>query len=101
LQLAQGLAPGDQRSHPGGIAENLVEGQRDEIGMGLAQIETVGGRERRRVEQHVPAERLRPPDPGQIVLDAGEVRLGRVGEQVGRVGAGLAQQIGEPALVNA
>src|SRR5690349_15598377 len=44
-----------QAADPGWVAEDFVERQCYEIGMPAAQIEPVGRREGRSIEQHIPA----------------------------------------------
>jgi hypothetical protein len=69
--------------------------------MPAAQVQPVGRHVRGRIEQHVPAVRVRLLDPLQWVLNAGEVRLRRVGEQVVVIADGVAQVAREQALVDA
>ena len=82
LELLERIEAGDQSADAGRPAEHLVERQRDEIGMMTRQVEPVGGHVRSRVEQDIPAVVMRLVDPGERVMDAGEVRLRREGEQV-------------------
>ena len=84
--LASAVAPGEQRPDARGIAEELVERERDEVGLDDAQVEPVGGHEGGAVEDHVPAVLVRLLDPLERVLHAAEVGLRRVGEQVVRAG---------------
>ena len=82
LQLGERLVAGDQRADTGRPAEHLVEGENDEVGVHDREVEPVAGNVGGGVEQDVPVVLVRLLDPGERVLDAGEVRLGRVGEQV-------------------
>ena len=66
-----------------------------------AQVKPVGGDVRGGVEQHVPAVRLGVLDPFQRVLNAGEVRLRRVGEQVVVVAGGVSQVARQQVLIHA
>jgi hypothetical protein len=59
------------------------------------EVEPVGGHVGGRVEEHVPAVVVGLLDPGERVLDAGEVRLGRVGDQVVVLAADLGQVAGK------
>ena len=79
---ASAVAPGEQRADAGRVAEHLVEGDRDEVGLPGREVEPTRRHERGAVEQHVPAPLLRRRDPLERVLDAGEVRLRGIGEQV-------------------
>jgi hypothetical protein len=69
--------------------------------MPAPEVEPVGGHEGRRVEQDVPAVHVRLLDPLERVLDAGEVRLRGIGEQVVVIARRLSQVPGEQALVDA
>jgi hypothetical protein len=72
----------DQRADSCGVTEDLVERDRHEIRLEMRQIEARGGDEGGGVEQHVPAFRLRPPDPIEGMLHRREIGLRGVGEQV-------------------
>ena len=100
-QLGERLAAGEQAADAGRLAEHLVEGERDEVRVPAGQVEPVGRHERGGVEQHVPAVRVRLLDPVERVLDAGEVRLGRVGEEVVVLAADLGQVARQQLLVDA
>ena len=69
-QAGQRVVADQQTADAGRIAEHLVERDRDEVRPHHAQIEAVGRHERRRVEQHVPAARVRRLDEAQRMLDA-------------------------------
>lgn len=75
-------APRDQCANPRREAKHLVEGQADEVGLHLIEAKHRCGRERRRVEQHVIAERGCARRPLQRISRAGEVRLRRKCEEV-------------------
>ena len=90
LELGERVAAREQAADAGRPAEHLVERERDEVRMPDAQVEPVGRDVGGGVEQHVPAVRVGLLDPLQRVLDAGEVRLGRVGEQVVVLAGGVA-----------
>ena len=83
VQFRQRAAPGDQAADAGRIAKNLVEGERHKVGLDSAQVEPVGRREGRAVEQYIPALRLCVRHPFQRMLHAAEVGLGRKSQQVG------------------
>ena len=91
LQPLERLAPREQRAEAGRVAEHLVEGDRDEVGLPRRQVEPARRHERGAVDDHVPAPLLGRRDPLQRVLDAGEVRLRRVGEEVVAVRAGVVE----------
>ena len=100
LQLRQRRPAGDQAADAGRPAEHLVEGEGDEVGLAAAQVQPVGRYEGGRVEQHVPAERMRALDPLQRMLDAGEVGLRGIREQVVVVPARGGEVAREDALVD-
>jgi len=100
LEPGQRLATGDQRADAGRPAEHLVEGERDEVGLPAGEVEPVGGHVGGGVKQDVPAVLVRLLDPLKRMLDAGEVRLGRVGEQVVVLAADLGQVARQQALVD-
>ena len=100
LEFGERLSPGEQTTHTGGPAEHLVERERDEVGMPSVQVEPVGRDVRGGVEQHVPAVRLGLLDPFQGVVDAGEVRLCRVGEQVVVIARCVGQVAWQQGLVD-
>jgi hypothetical protein len=103
LELGERVRAGDQAADAGRPAEHLVEGERDVVGVPAAEVEPVGRHVRRRVEQDVPAVCVRLLDPVERVLDAGEVRLRGIGEQVvviaGRLGQVARQQVAIDAQV--
>ena len=82
LQPLERRAPREQRAEPGRVAEHLVEGDRDEVRLPHRQVEPARRHERGGVQDHVPAALLGRRDPLERVLDAGEVGLRRVGEEV-------------------
>ena len=69
--------------------------------MPAAEVQPVGRHVRGGVEQHVPAVRVRLLDPFERVLDAGEVRLRRVGEQVVVIARRVGQVARQQVLVDA
>jgi hypothetical protein len=73
LELGERVAAGEQAADAGRPAEHLVEGEGDEIGMPAEEVEPAGGDVGGRVEQDVPAVVMGLLDPGERVLDAGEV----------------------------
>ncbi len=91
----------DQGAYAGGVAEHLVERETDEVGAPPTEVEPVGGDERRRVQQHIPALRVRLRDPLQRVLHTGEVRLRRIGEKMMRAGTGQGEAASELGLIGA
>jgi hypothetical protein len=101
LESLERLAARKQRADAGRPAEHFVEGQCDEVRMPLGEIEQVGRNEGGRVEEHVPAVRVGPFDPLEWVLDAGEVGLGWVGEQVVLVADNLGEVAREQLSVDA
>ena len=101
LELGQRLAAREQAADAGRPAEHLVEGEGDEVRVPAAEVEPVGRHVGGGVEEHVPAVRVRLLDPVERVLDAGEVRLGRVGEQVVVLAADLGQVARQQRLVDA
>ena len=82
VELAQHRLAGDQRPQPGGVTEHLVERERDEIRLNHREVEAAGGDEGGCIQQHVPTLGVGLFDPIQGMLDRGEIRLGRVGEQI-------------------
>ena len=101
LELGERVPAREQAADAGRPAEHLVERQRDEVGVPAAEVEPVGRHVGGGVEQDVPAVLVRLLDPLQRVLDAGEVRLRRIGEQVVVVARGLGQIARQQALVDA
>ncbi len=101
VQPGQRLLTGEEAADSGRIAEQLVQRDRDEVRLPLAEVEPVRRHERRTVHQHVPAGRLCSRNPLERVLDAREVRLRRVGEQVAVPTVGVPQQRLEHVLVDA
>src|SRR5581483_3917390 len=93
FELRGRLATGDQRADASRPAEHLVEGEAHEVRVPAREIEPVRRDERSGVEQYVPTRGVRALDPLEWVLDAREVRLGRVGEEV----VVLAADLGEVA----
>jgi hypothetical protein len=83
--------PCEQGAHTGRVAEHLVERDRDEVRLPHRQVEPAGRHERGGVDDHVPASRLGQRDPVERVLDAGEVRLRWVREQVVAVGGDVVE----------
>jgi hypothetical protein len=67
----------------------------------LGEVEPVGRNVGGGVEQHVPTLGVRSLDPVEWVLDAGEVRLGGVGEQIVVLARDLGQVAGQQLLVDA
>ena len=97
----QRLAPGQECAGTGGIAEHLVEGERDEVGLHLGEVKPVGRGESRRVQQDLPAFCPRQGDPLERMLHTAEVRLRRIGEEPGvSPGRGL-QVMAHQTLVQA
>ena len=76
-----------QAPDAGREAHDLVERERREVRPDLGHVEAVGGREGRRVDQHVPPRGMSLLNQVQAMLHAGEVGLCREGQQV--AGAGL------------
>ncbi len=74
--------PNEEAADARGIAEHLVEGDADEVGLDRPQIEPVGRHERGPVQQDVPPLLVRLPDQVQWVHDAGEIRLSGEGEEM-------------------
>ena len=101
FELGERVAAGEQATDAGRPAEHLVEGERDEVGMPAGEVEPVGGDVGGGVEQDVPAVCVSLLDPVERVLDAGEVRLGRVGEQVVVLAADFGQVARQQLLVDA
>jgi hypothetical protein len=101
LELGQDVATGEQAADAGRPAEHLVEGQGDEVGVPATEVEPVGGDVGGGVEEHVPAVGVRLLDPLERMLDAGEVRLRRIGEQVVVLAADLGQVAGKQLRVDA
>src|SRR6185503_10173606 len=62
--------------------EQLVERDGDEVGLELAEVEPVRRHECRAIHEYVPPGSLRLSDPLERMLDAREVRLGWVCEQI-------------------
>ncbi len=91
LQPVEGRAPGDQRADPRRVAEHLVEGDRDEVRLPDREVEPARRYERGAVEDHVPAPLVGRLDPLERMLDAGEVGLRRVGEEVVAARAGVVE----------
>jgi hypothetical protein len=73
LELGERVAAGEQGADAGRPAEHLVEGERDEVGVPTGEVEPIAGDVGGGVEQHVPTLGVRLVDPGQWVLNAGEV----------------------------
>ncbi len=96
VQFGQRLLSGDQRAQPGGIPEDLVERDGQVIRVDFRQIKAAGGDVGRRIEQHVPARFVGPGDPFQRMLDAREVGLGWVSEQVAPPRFGARQVLVQP-----
>ena len=82
LELRQCVSPREQAADARWPAEHLVERNRHEVRMPATEVKPVRRYVRGGVQQHIPAVRLRLPDPFERVLDAGEVRLRGVREQV-------------------
>ena len=83
-QPGQRLPAGDQAAAPRRVAEELVEGDRDEVGADRRGVQGIGRREGGAVEQDVPAELVRLGDPLERVLGAAEVGLRRIREELRR-----------------
>ncbi len=80
-QRSERLMPADERADSRGVARNLVDRERDEVGPDVAQRYRIRGQEGGGIEQHrIPAP-LRFVNPVERVTDAGEVRLRRIGKQ--------------------
>ena len=101
LQLVQRLAPRQEHPDAGRPAEQLVERDRHEVRVPPRQVEAVRGGERGRVDEDVPAVLVGLLDPVERMVDAGEVRLRRIGEQVVVRAAELGEIAGQEALVDA
>lgn len=99
-QLGQRRAARQQTPHPGRVAEQLVERERDEIGMPSRKIERIGRCECRGVEEHIPALRLCLGNPVEGMLYPREIRLGGKGEELMTAGARLSKQGGQRVGVN-
>lgn len=101
VELFDLFATRKQNAATGGVAKHFVKGNWNEIGFPQAEIQLVGGHKGSRIQQHIPAQLLGAGDPGQVVLDAGEVGLGGVGEQVGALPIDLLQSHCELFFVQA
>ena len=88
-QLGQRVAPGDQRTHAGRVAEDLVEGHGHEVGAVLVEVQRVGRSEGSGVEQHTPPVRT----DGEGMLHAGVVRLRGKRQQSGGPGQRCVQRL--------
>ena len=76
-----------QAPDAGRKAHDLVERERGEVRTDPGHVEAVGGREGRHVDQHVPACGMGLVDEVEGMLHAGEVGLGREGQQVAGAGS--------------
>ena len=81
-QAGDTVAAGQQAADAGREPDDLVEGHRREVGPDGSHVDAIGRRERGGVEQHVPPGVVGLCDEVEGMLDAGEVRLRREGEQV-------------------
>ncbi len=63
MQFFQRTLASDEAAESGGIAENFIERECDEVGMVKAQIEAVGGDEGGGVQQHIPTFGVGDLDP--------------------------------------
>jgi hypothetical protein len=99
-QLAQCRLASNQGADSGRVAEDLVEGDRNEVGVPDAQVQSIGRHERGCIQQDIPALILCTRDPVKRVPNTREVGLRGVGEKVGRIGAGLIEIRRQPLLVD-
>lgn len=101
VEFGEGGAAGDERADASRVAEHLVKGNGDEIGVDEGEIQPVGGGEGGGVEEDVPTPGVGALDPGEGVLDGGEVGLGGVGKEVVAAAFGLGEIFIDAGLVSA
>src|SRR4051812_41462320 len=101
LEPRKRVSPREQRAEAGRVAEQLVEGHRDEVGPPDAEVQPAGRQECGGIDYHVPPALLREGDPLERMLDAGEVGLRRVGEEVVPVRARVVEVALEQPVGNA
>src|SRR6266700_1869981 len=99
-QFGQRGFPREQASNTGGIAEDLIERERDKVGVPPGEVQAIGGNEGGAIHEHIPPPGMGFLDPIQWMLHARDVRLGGVGKQVRVFRTSLIERTEEKLLVH-